>query len=185
MSTPPLQGNAAGGRTLWRDDAGGRFYLVPAGGDPGAGALLLRSGATRVLHADPAAVAAYEVTREEGLAFMATRMDEFIDGTQLAVESWLDRVAPREPRGGKTGEADAPTPASDEEHGPGVKFVASVVGETEEQLTASPEALLRGLGKLFESAAEAVSEARGGEAGREAVLARLRSLGASSRANTE
>jgi hypothetical protein len=180
MSTPPLQGNAAGGRTLWRDDAGGRFYLVPAGGDPGAGALLLRSGATRVLHADPAAVAAYEVTREEGLAFMATRMDEFIDGTQLAVESWLDRVAPLSPAA-----AAPPVDEGAREHGPGVKFVASVASQTEEQLTASPEALLRGLGKLFESAAEAVSEARGGEAGREAVLARLRSLGASSRANTE
>jgi hypothetical protein len=157
-------------RTLWRDEAGGRFYLVPDTVDTGAGVLLLRSGATRVLHADPAAVAAYEVSREEGLAFLSSKVDAVVDETQSRVTAWLDRVAPLSP-------AAAPPSAEDpREHGPGVKFVASVTGHTEEQLTASPEALLRGLGKLFESAAEAVAEARGGEEGREAVLARLRAM---------
>jgi hypothetical protein len=157
-------------RTLWRDEAGERFYLLPDTVDAGTGSLVLRSGATRVIHAAPAAVAAYEVTREEGLAFMTTRMDGFIDGAESRVNSWLDRVAPLSP--------PAAAPRVAREHGPGVKFVASVTGQTEERLTASPEALLRGLGKLFESAAEAVAEARSGDEGREAVLNRLGALGA-------
>lgn len=228
-------------RTLWRDEAGGRFYLLPDGADPGAGALLLRSGATRTLHADPAAVAPYEVSREEGRAFLDAKLDAFVGGTQARVESWLDRVMPGARQGGGAGDlADArpaasgrasdapsvspspvaePSPGAAEsfaaasdsgsagdadragragsdaadavsadagpstEHGPGVKFFASLTGQAEDEVARSPEALLRGLGKLFESAAQAVADAGSGEEGREAVRARLRALGDQLRAH--
>jgi len=160
---------------LWCDEAGERFYVVPDAAEKPAGSLLLRSGATRVLHADSAAMAAYEVSREEGLALLNPRAHAFAGKVQWCVESWLDRVAPLSHDAAASPPAEPPR-----EHGPGVKFVASVTGQTEEQLTASPEALLRGLGKLFESAADAVAEARSGAEGREAVLARLRALGARS-----
>jgi hypothetical protein len=165
--TPPARPHT----TLWCDEAGERFYLIPDGAEKRAGSLVLRSGATRVLHADSAAMAAYEVSREEGLALLNARVHAFAG----EVQSWVNRVAPL------PAQAAAPPSGEDaREHGPGVNFVASVTGQTEEQLTASPEALLRGLGKLFESAAEAVAEARSGQEGREAVLARLRALGAPS-----
>ncbi|HEY0015718.1 MAG TPA: hypothetical protein VGC13_05345 [Longimicrobium sp.] len=206
MSTvPSLEGGTGVPPTLWRDEAGGRFYLVPDGADIGAGALLLRSGATRVLHADPAAVAAYEVSREEGRAFLDAKLDAFAGGTQSRVESWLDRVAPlRHPQGGEAGTAGAADardpmrnagsagdaedavsaePLAAPQHGPGVKLFASLTGQAEERVAGSPEALLRGLGRLFESAAEAVAEARTGEEGREAVRARLRALGDQLRAH--
>jgi hypothetical protein len=196
---------SANARTLWRDEAGGRFYLVPDDADPGAGALVLRSGATRVLHADPAAVAPYEVSREEGRAFLDARLDAFVDGAQSRVESWLDRLGVRpEQRGGEAERAGATDardhpqsagsagdaedavsaePLAAPQHGPGVKLFASLTGQAEERVAGSPEALLRGLGRLFESAAEAVAEARTDEEGREAVRARLRALGDQLRAH--
>jgi|GEM_PF-4910245 len=189
-------------RTLWRDEAGGRFYLVPDASDMGTGALLLRSGATRVVHADPAAVAPYEVSREEGRAFLDAKLDAFVGGTKARAESWLDRVAPRSQQDGEAAPAgaansgsasaaggsaqDGPSAAADGpplEHGPGVKLFASLTGETEETVAGSPEALLRGLGRLFEGAAQAVAQARTGEEGREAAMARLRALGEQLRAH--
>jgi hypothetical protein len=196
MSAGPAVPSVRPDATLWRDEVGGRFYLVPDGADPGAGPLVLRSGATRVLHADPAAVAPYEVTREAGRAFLDAKLDAFVGGTKARVESWLNRVAPLPRQGGEPGSAegrvedlrpasawpeDAPSAEAPPrpEHGPGVQLLASLTGETEDR----PEALLRGLGKLFESAAEAVAEARTGEEGREAALARLRALGETLRAH--
>ena len=147
-------------RTLWTDDAGGRFYLVPDGVALGSGPLRLRSGAMRFADADPAAVAPYEVSREEGRAFLDARLDAFLGGARARVESWVDGLTRPSPH-------DAREPA----------------GESAEAASPSPEALLRGLGKLFEDVGQAVAQAGTGEEGRQAALARLRALGEQLRAH--
>lgn len=76
-------------RTLWRDEAGGRVYLVPDDAALPEGGLLLRAGATRQQAVDAAAAAPFQVSRDEARAFLDARLDGFIAGVQGRVEDAL------------------------------------------------------------------------------------------------
>jgi hypothetical protein len=76
-------------RTLWRDEAGGRVYLVPGGVPLPEGPLLLRAGATRQISVDADAAAPHEVSRDEARAFLDARLDGFVAGVKGRVEDAL------------------------------------------------------------------------------------------------
>jgi hypothetical protein len=76
-------------RTLWRDEAGGRVYLVPDDAPLPEGGLLLRAGATRRISVDEVAVAEFEVSRDEARAFLDARLDGWVAGVQGRVEDAL------------------------------------------------------------------------------------------------
>jgi hypothetical protein len=91
--------SAIGPRTLWRDEAGGRFYLVPADADLPPGDLLLRAGATRRQAVDAGAAASLEVSRDEARAFLDARLDGFVAGVKRRVEDALAAIGVEVPRG--------------------------------------------------------------------------------------
>ena len=75
-------------RTLWRDDAEGRVFLLPDDWKPPAGSLELRAGARRRIRVDPRAVAPYETTPEEARRFLDRRVDAFVAGAVRTIASW-------------------------------------------------------------------------------------------------
>lgn len=170
MTAPPPA------RTLWRDEAGGRFYVVPADADLAAGPLLLRSGATRSLSVDPSAVAPYEVSREEGRAFLDAQ-----------VEAWAARTK-QELAGafsGPGGSADAPgdAPPADPASGPGVALFSALTGQPAQSVAGDPDAFVRGLATLLGEAASALRRAGEGPEGEAEARARIRQLGDTLRAH--
>jgi hypothetical protein len=86
-------------RTLWRDEAGGRVYLVPDHAPLPPGGLLLRAGATRQVPVDEDAVAEFEVSRDEARAFLDARLDGWVAGVQGRVEDALAAIGIEVPRG--------------------------------------------------------------------------------------
>ncbi|HEU4557929.1 MAG TPA: hypothetical protein VFS20_08775, partial [Longimicrobium sp.] len=83
---------AAARRTLWRDEARRRFYLVPDGVELAAGPLVLRSGASRQMAVDEGSAAPYEVSKDEARAFLDARLDGFVGGVKQSVEDVLARL---------------------------------------------------------------------------------------------
>ena len=171
-------------RVLWRDEAGGRFYLIPAGVQPVAGPLRLRSGASRTLSVRAAAVAPYQVSRDEARAFLDARLHAFAAEGRKKVEDALTGLGipvpgapvPEPPPAEEAGEAPA-------EPGPGVQLFAALTGEPAESVGADPEAFRRGLATLLEGAADTLRRAGEGPEGQAEARERLRALGDTLRAH--
>ncbi|HEX9936210.1 MAG TPA: hypothetical protein VGB15_03785 [Longimicrobium sp.] len=192
MSTAPQR------RTLWRDEARRRFYLVPDGVELAAGVLVLRSGASRRISVDEAAAAPYEVSKDEARAFLDAKLDGFVGGVKRSVEDTLAKLgippapaaSPPPPRG-SAAPADDRAPSAEEptggaappaEPGPGVRLFAELVGEAPERV-GDPEVFLRSLRTLGDHAAELARQAAQGEEGKAAARARLHALADTLRAH--
>lgn len=185
-------------RTLWRDEARGRFYLVPDETRLPEGSVLLRSGASRRMSADDGSLAPYEVTRETAREFLDARLDGFVGGVKRSVEDTLAKLgipaAPTtsaQPPGGSGAPADGAasaeastgeTAAPPAQPGPGVRLFAELVGEPPERVS-DPEVFLRSLRKLGDDAAELARQAAQGEEGKAAARARLHALADTLRAH--
>jgi hypothetical protein len=192
MSTAPQR------RTLWRDEARRRFYLIPDGVELAAGVLVLRSGASRRISVDEAAAEPYEVSKDEARAFLDAKLDGFVGGVKRSVEDTLAKLgippapaaSPHPPR-----ESAAPTddraPSAEEPTGgaappagpgPGVRLFAELVGEAPERV-GDPDVFLRSLRTLGDHAAELARQAAQGEEGKAAARARLHVLADTLRAH--
>jgi hypothetical protein len=176
-------------RTLWRDEAGGRFYLVPSGVTPARGTLLLRSGATRAQSVRAAAVARYEVSRDEARAFLDARLgvsaaegkrkvEDALAGLGIPVPGADSAAHPSATPAADTSAADAPA-----EPGPGVRLFAALTGEAAETVGADREAFARGLGTLLDGAADLLRRASEGPQGEAEARERLRAFGETLRAH--
>lgn len=169
-------------RTLWRDEAGGRFYLIPSGVTPARGKLLLRSGASRTLSVRAAAVAPYAVSRDEARAFLDARLHAFAAEGRQKVEDALAGLGIPVP--GAPPASDPPPPVeAPAEPGPGVALFAALTGESAESVGADPEAFRRGLATLLEGAADTIRRASEGPEGQAEARERLRALGDTLRAH--
>lgn len=96
-------------RTLWRDEARRRFYLVPDTVAPELGTLVLRAGAARRIEVGESSVAPYEVTKDEARAFLDAKLDGFVGGVKRSVEDALSKLGIPIPG---TSSPDATTAAS-------------------------------------------------------------------------
>lgn len=159
-------------RTLWRDEAGGRFYIVPADADLAPGPLLLRAGATRSMSVDAAAVAPYEVSREEGRAFLDAQVDAW------AARTRQDLAAAFSVPGG-SGDARPSDPAA----GPGVQLFSALTGQPAQSVASDPDAFVRGLAALLGEAAAVMQRAGEGPEGEAEARERIRQLGETLRAH--
>lgn len=181
-------------RTLWRDEARRRFYLVPDGVELAAGPLVLRSGASRKIFVDETAAAPFEVSKDEARAFLDAKLDGFVGGVKRTVEDTLAKLgipaspanAAPTPSSAEPGETGASTVDSSDappaEPGPGVRLFAELVGEAPERVS-DPEVFLRSLRKLGDDAAELARQAAQGEEGKAAARARLHALADTLRAH--
>lgn len=187
-------------RTLWRDEAGGRFFLVPDDAALPYGPLVLRAGLKDVGGVDPAAAAPYEVTREEARAFLDAKLDSFVATTKASVGSFFSALGidaetdAREPSSSPppdtaaapaspaSPEAEAPaSPVGDAsgeaEDNPGVRLFSALTGQQPEAVTSDPAAFLDGLASLLRGAGETLSRAAsGGEEGRAEFERKLEAL---------
>lgn len=181
-------------RTLWRDEAGGRFYLLPSDVKPARGTLLLRSGATRTQSVRAAAVARYEVTRDEARAFLDARLGAFAAEGKRKVEDALAGLGipvpgadsaphPAAPAAVATDASTAGSADAQAEPGPGVRLFAALTGEAAETVGADRDALGRGLGTLLDGAADLLRRTSDGPEGEAEARERLRALGETLRAH--
>lgn len=165
---------------LWRDEAAGRFYLIPSGVRPSAGPVLLRSGAARTISVRRAAVAPYEVSRAEARAFLDAQVEAWAEETKGKVEAALARFGIAGPASPETAREEPAAPEEDAaptEPGPGVRLFAALTGESEQAAAGDPEAFLRGVGTLLQGAAELLDRAAQGPEGEAEARERLRKLG--------
>lgn len=179
-------------RTLWRDEARRRFYLVPDGAELAAGPLVLRSGASRQLAVDEASATPYEVTKDEARAFLDARLDRFVGGVKHSVEDALAKLGI--PLGGRATDGpaasasytsmsdSAPVEGAPVEPGPGVRLFADLVGEAPERVT-DPDVFIQSLRTLGDRAVELARQATSGEEGKAAARARLQALADTLRAH--
>lgn len=167
-------------RTLWRDEAGGRHYLVPCDVQLPPGPLVLRSGATRSASVAPAAVAPYQVTKDEARAFLDAQ-----------VEAWAARAkqelaavfAPWRGPDPAEGAAPADSAGADPASGPGVRLFSALTGEPAQSVASDPQAFVRGLATLLGEAAAVVQRAGEGPDGEAEARDRIRRLGETLRAH--
>lgn len=165
----------AGVKTLWRDEAGGRHYLVPDDADLPPGPLLLRAGATRSVSVDASAVAPYAVTREEGRAFLDARVQAWAARTRQELAEAFSASGD----GADASAADSADPAS----GPGVRLFSALSGEPADAVASDPQALVRGLATLLGEAAAVMQRAGEGPEGEAEARERIRQLGETLRAH--
>jgi hypothetical protein len=179
-------------KTLWRDEAGGRHYLVPADAELPPGALLLRSGAARTASVDPAAVAAYAVSKEDAREFLDARLEAWAAQTKGALAEAFSLIAETVDDGeGEMPGAPPTVPltgfsdeqSGDAEPGPGVQLFSALSGEPAQTVGSDPEAFMRGLATLLGEAAALMSRAAEGPEGEAEARERLRQLGDTLRAH--
>ncbi len=182
---------AAADRILWRDEAGGRHYLVQADAEFPPGALLLRAGAARTASVDPAAVAAYEVSRDEARAFLDARLEAWAAQTKGALAEAFSLVSETVDGEGEMPGAPPTVPLTsfsneqpgDADPGPGVQLFSALTGEPAQSVGSDPEAFMRGLATLLGEAAALMSRAAEGPEGEAEARERLRQLGDTLRAH--
>jgi hypothetical protein len=163
-------------KTLWRDEAGGRHYLVPSDAALPPGPLLLRAGAAGQMEVDPAAVAPYQVTKDEARAFLDARVDAWAAQTKQELSDAFSGL----------GGPDAPAPdaaSADPVSGPGVRLFSALTGESAQSVAGDPQALVRGLATLLGEAAAVVQRAGEGPDGEAEARERIRRLGETLRAH--
>lgn len=163
-------------KTLWRDEAGGRHYLVPDAVDLAPGPLLLRSGATRSVSVDPSAVAPYAVTREEGRAFLDARVDAWAAQTKQEMAGLFSR-----PDAPAAGAGD--TSSSNATSGPGVRLFSALTGQPAEKAETDPQAFVTGLAAMLGQVAAVMQRAGDGPEGEAEARERIRQLGETLRAH--
>lgn len=165
----------APGRTLWRDEAGGRHYLVPSDAALPSGPLLLRAGATRRMEVDPAAAAPYRVSKEEARAFLDARMEAWAAQTKQELADAFSGL------GGSDGAPDAA--AADSASGPGVRLFSALTGEPPQSVASDPQAFVRGLATLLGEVGAVMQRAGEGPEGEAEARERIRRLGETLRAH--
>jgi hypothetical protein len=154
------------GRTLWTDDEAHRFYLVPDDVALGTGPLRLRAG-VRHESADPAAVAPYEVSREEARAFLDGSLGAFVAGTRDSVIAKL----------GLTPFPKLHEPDAGEGPGPGMRLFADLAGEPPERIAGDPQAALDAFARMMRAAGEKLSAALRTPEGKQELREGLAGLG--------
>jgi hypothetical protein len=167
-------------RTLWRDETGGRHFLVPSDAALPPGPLLLRSGATRSASVAPGAVAPYQVTKDEARAFLDAQVEAW------AAQAKQDLAAVFAPwRGPDRAEGSAPADSAgaDPASGPGVRLFSALSGEPAQAVASDPHAFVRGLATLLGEAAAVVQRAGEGPDGEADARERIRQLGETLRAH--
>ena len=193
-------GRSSAPLTLWRDEAGGRFFLVPDDAELPHGPLLLRAGLKDVGGVDPDSAAPYEVTREEARAFLDARLDRFVASTKASVGGFfsalgIDTETDAGESSSSTKSAEpSPSPVSPEaeihaepaddasgnaDDNPGVRLFSALTGQPPEAVTSDPAAFLDGLASLLRGAGETLSRAAsasGGEEGRAEFESKLEAL---------
>jgi hypothetical protein len=162
-------------RTLWRDEAGGRHFLVPSDAALLPGPLLLRAGAAGRMEVDPAAVARYAVTKDEARAFLDAQVEAWAAQTKQEIADAFAGL------GGSAGGPDAA--ATDPASGPGVRLFSALSGEPAESVASDPQAFVRGLATLLGEAAAVVQRAGEGPDGEAEARERIRQLGETLRAH--
>jgi hypothetical protein len=162
-------------KTLWRDEAGGRHFLVPSDAALPPGPLLLRAGAAGRMEVDPAAVAPYQVTKDEARAFLDARVDAWAAQTKQELSDAFSGL------GGSAGAPDAAS--ADPASGPGVRLFSALTGEPAQAVASDPQAFVRGLATLLSEAAAVVQRAGEGPDGEAEARERIRRLGETLRAH--
>ncbi|HET6232747.1 MAG TPA: hypothetical protein VFE05_21915 [Longimicrobiaceae bacterium] len=154
--------------TLWTDDVAKRFYLVPEDVSLGEGPLALRAGAFRRVAADPAAVAPYEVPKDEARAFLDRGFGEFVTGARDSLIATL----------GLTPFPKLDEPEESEGPGPGVRLFADLAGEPPERIAEDPQAFVDAFARMMRGAGDKLSRALRSEGGKDELRAAMSDLAA-------
>lgn len=181
-------GQDAPQRTLWRDEAGDRHYLVPADAELPPGPLLLRAGAAGRMEVDPAAVAPYAVSKEEGRAFLDAKLDAWAASTKTALGEAFALLGlaeghegppPSMPLAGLSDEQPSP----EGEPGPGVRLFAALSGQPAEKVQSDPQAFVGGMVNLLAEMSTLMFRAAQGPEGEAEARERMRQIGETLRAH--
>lgn len=150
-------------KTLWIDEAGKRCFLIPDALELPPGAFALRTATGRERRVDPAALAPFEVSTEEGLAWTKAQLGAVGKLLKEGFKARLfgannrDRASPGE--GEDTSKRGSATP--------GMDLLADITGTPRERFDGDGRAVGRALRTYLQDVAETTIDAVSGEPERE------------------
>ena len=84
--------NAMDARTLWRDVARTRYFLIPDGYEPRRGSVAVWTPTGRRMDVDEAALAPYEIRAEQARAWATEEFGHVLDATRAAADRLVRRI---------------------------------------------------------------------------------------------